>query len=192
MSGGGRAYAWRRVDLDDGMGWGAIRPSPAGLEAHGHEIAAERSRSWSVTFAVRLGPDWRTLAAWARVQDGDGEREVRLDRDARDAWRVNGNPTPQLDGCLDVDVAATPLTNTFPIRRLMLPVGGSRDISAAWIRVPQLDVRRLDQRYTRLEAEEGVDRYEYRSLLSDRAWSLTVDPDGVVIDYAGFAHRVAP
>lgn len=192
MSPEGRAYAWRRVDLDHGLGWGLIRSSPQGFHARGHEIAVGGAGSWSVTFGATLDPAWRTLTAWATVVDEGGEREVRLERTEEGAWRVNGELAPELDGCEDVDVAATPLTNTFPIRRLGLSVGEARDVAAAWIPVPELDVRRLDQRYTRLAAEEGLERYEYRALLSSRTWSLTVDPDGVVIDYSGFVERVAP
>jgi len=87
-------------------------------------------------------------------------------------------------GCIDVDLGCTPATNTLPIRRLEIPVGGEAGILAAWVRFPDLKVRPLPQRYRRL----GPDRYEYSSN-TFRA-ELGVDGNGLVLDYAGAWERV--
>jgi len=88
-----------------------------------------------------------------------GRRIARTLVRARDGWRVGGRPRADLAGCVDVDLAFTPATNLLPIRRLRLAEGAAADVPAAWLRFPELDVRRLDQRYTR--RSEGT--YTYRS-----------------------------
>lgn len=96
-------------------------------------------------------------------------------------WLVNGEHRGDLDGATEIDIQATPLTNTLPIRRLDLAVGESADIDTAWIAVPALTVVRDPQRYTRV----GERQWLYESRDSDFRAVLTVDDEGVVLDYPG-------
>ena len=117
-----------------------------------------------------------------------------LEADDQRGWRRNGRRVAALDGCLDVDIAATPLTNTFPIRRYAdLAVAESRTSSVAWVEVPSLRVRRVEQTYTRLGHREDASPVEAWRYADPHfgAFRLTVDGDGVVVDYEGFATRVA-
>ena len=83
---------------------------------------------------------------------------------------------PHLQGCDDVDLGWTPATNTVPIRRMALGIGESREITAAWIRFPELDVVRNVQKYARLD----VDRWRYQAgeydfeLVTDAATGLVL------------------
>jgi hypothetical protein len=63
----------------------------------------------------------------------------------------------------------------------------------AWVDVPALEVRRVDQTYRRLgpPGSDDVDAWEYRDPLHG-AFRLTVDRDGLVIDYEGSARRLRP
>ncbi len=99
---------------------------------------------------------------------------------------VDGLPAPQFDGCLDVDIASTPCTNTHAFKRLSLEVGNAADINVVWVDVPSLEVSLSHQRYTRL-----ADRlYEFRSLDSGAAYELSVDENDMVVDYQHFAARI--
>ena len=100
---------------------------------------------------------------------------------------VNAKAVPELAGCLDVDLAATPFTNTLAIRRLRLEVGQSAMARAVWVGAPQLELEVLEQTYTRT----GVDRYRYEVPASGFSAELTVDDEGLVVDYEGLARRVA-
>jgi len=94
-------------------------------------------------------------------------------------FAANGRPLPELHGIADVDLSVTPSTNTPPIRRLGLSVGGRVDVTAAWVRLPSLDVAPLRQIYRRVEATT----YQYDAPdLGFRAM-LEVDEDGVVRKY---------
>jgi hypothetical protein len=105
-------------------------------------------------------------------------------------WTVDGAARPDLDGCVDVDIAATPLTNTFPIRRLTdVPIGEAVTSAVAWVDVPALRVTRVDQTYERLGHLDGLARWRYRDPLHG-AFLLAVDDEGLVVDYEGFARRI--
>src|SRR5205814_2718699 len=69
--------------------------------------------------------------------------------DALPIWEIE-----PVRGCLDVDLGITPSTNTLPIRRLGLAVGQAKEVRAAWIVFPELEVRLLTQTYTRLDRSE--------------------------------------
>lgn len=182
--------AWRRLDVAEGLGIGLLAITPPDLWVLGRETVADGSSAWSIHFDIDLDDGWRTRAARLTVLTGSGIENRHLESDAEGHWFVDGMPRPDLDGCLDMDVVASPLTNTFPIRRLGLAVGESSDIEVAWVDVPSLEVSRERQRYTRLEPLDGVDRWEFVAMGSGERYLLTVDGDGLVIDYERFAHRV--
>jgi hypothetical protein len=93
---------------------------------------------------------------------------------------------PEFDGCLDIDISATPFTNSLPIRRLHLQPGQAEEIRVLFIDVPTLEIEHADQRYTGLA--DGAVRFE--SLGTDFVRELAIDPDGLVVTYPGLFTRV--
>jgi len=184
-----RTYAWERDDESRGHSFARVEGHRTGWTVHGTEVLVGDD-TLACCFRVWLDPDWRTREVEVTVVARTGERRLVLAvSDGR--WEVDGRHDQALDGCVDVDVAATPLTNTFPIRRLAsLEVGESRTFSVAWVEVPSLRVRRVDQTYRRLPTgSDGRAQWEYGDP-DHGTFRLTVDEDGVVIDYEGFARRV--
>jgi uncharacterized protein len=92
-------------------------------------------------------------------------------------WTVDGRPRPDLTGCTDVDLGWTPATNTIPLRRHQVDVGGHIDIRAAWVRFPELDIVANEQRYERLASGR------WRYLSGEYDFDLVVSPDGLVLRY---------
>jgi hypothetical protein len=90
-------------------------------------------------------------------------------------------------GCLDVDLAFSPSTNILPLRRLGLAAGESREVTAAWLRFPELTVEPLPQRYTRLDER----RVLYESRGGAFTAELEVDELGLVVRYPPLWERVA-
>jgi hypothetical protein len=97
---------------------------------------------------------------------------------------------PGLEGCVDVDISATPFTNTLPIRRLGLAPGESADVSVAYVDIDEMRAWTEEQRYTRLEQNSGDRLYKYESLDGGFTADLPVDADGLVLDYPGLFRRV--
>lgn len=181
--------AWSRTDVPEGLGLGALIPEPGGYRLEAGETVVEGEERFFTRFSVRTDLAWATREVSAEVVSAQGLGSVTLTVQGG-YWRdPEGNTFPELVGCLDVDVAATPLTNTLPIRRLGLQPGDFRDIAAVWIDIPSLRVRRVRQRYTRHPAEGGLDIYTYRDPLHGE-YRLSVDGNGVVVDYERFARRL--
>ncbi|RNL85850.1 putative glycolipid-binding domain-containing protein [Halostreptopolyspora alba] len=180
---------WTRLDVPAGLGLGTLTAAPGGYRFEASETVAGHAEHFACRFTVRTDLAWVCSEARVEVMTGFGARELGM-TGRGGHWSVDGHPEPSLDGCLDVDVAATPLTHTLPIRRLGLTPGESRDITVARIDVPSLRVWRVVQRYTRLDTSAGRDRYEYRDP-HHGSFELTVDRDGVVLDYEGLARRVS-
>jgi hypothetical protein len=105
---------------------------------------------------------------------------LTLEHDGEGRWHHH----PELDGCREVDISITPLTNTLPINRLKLEPGESREIRAVYIKVPELTVSVMTQRYTHLG--ERLYRYQSEGFQAD----LTVDEHNFVIDYPGLWRRL--
>ncbi|HYS06949.1 MAG TPA: putative glycolipid-binding domain-containing protein [Candidatus Dormibacteraeota bacterium] len=133
--------------------------------------------------ASTRGP--RFSAARARSQPATGEPAVPGADGA-------GTALTDLDGCIDLDIAATPFTNTLPIRRLGLRPGGAADVEVVYIAVPDLRVSRVRQRYCCLRAEKGCGVYLYENLQNGFRAELPVDADGLVLDYPEQWRRRGP
>jgi hypothetical protein len=186
-----RLVAWERVDESTGHSMARVERQARGWRCSGVEVVAGPQDLLSCWFRVDLDEDWITREVVVGALGPDGERTLALSADEHRRWHVDGGPAHELDGCIDVDVAATPLTNTFPVRRLhALEVGGSVTTPIAWVDVPALGVTRVEQTYRRLPDIGGLAGWEYRDP-EHGPFVLTVDEDGLVVTYEGFARRVA-
>jgi uncharacterized protein len=135
----------------------------------------------------------RVHGAQVRLWQEEVERRVDLQADGAGRWADGaGRPLAGLQGCIDLDIAATPFTNTLPIRRLGLRPGGAAEIDVVYIAVPDLRVSRVRQRYSCLRADAGRGVYLYENLQNGFRAELPVDTDGVVLDYPGQWRRREP
>ena len=190
MSGLPGAAAWRHLDARVGFEVLFPRADEHGVVFEGCSAAVEDGETWSVEYSITLDSQWATRSAHVRGRSTSGAHEVRLARDEDGWWTVDGEPAPELEGCLDVDLEASACTNAFPIRRLALDVGAAADAPAAYVRAPALAVERLEQRYERLDDDDGRTRYWYSAPRFDFEAALVYDEHGLVLDYPGIAARV--
>lgn len=185
-----RMYAWERADESAGHSVARVSAIEHGRRYQGSEVLATPDAT-SCTFTVDVTAESRPRRAIVRAFSAVGSRVVELESDGW-RWHVDGRHRPELDGVTDVDVAATPLTNAIPIRRLAhLRVGEEAVMDVVWIDVPSLQVHRVQQTYTRLEQRDGLEAWRYEDR-DHGAFELTVDGDCIVVDYEGFATRVLP
>jgi uncharacterized protein len=144
------AASWRHIRARDGFEVLFVSGSRHGVRCEGEVAAVEDGVAWAVSYALLLDSEWRTRSAHVACLTPTGRAAVLLEGDGHGRWRVDGEPEPGLDGCSDVDLEASVFTNALPIRRLQLAVGENADAPAAYVRVPELRVERLEQRYQRL------------------------------------------
>jgi hypothetical protein len=182
--------AWRHRDARDGFEVVFLH-SDDGYIIEGHTAAVEDGQAWAVEYSITLDRHWLTKSARVRGRSATGRHAVRLDADGTGAWTVDGEPAPELDGCLDVDLEASSFTNAFPVHRLGLEVGQEAEAPAAYVRALDLSVERLEQRYARRPDDGDRRRYHYASPADEFEAKLVFDGAGLVIDYPGIAVRAA-
>jgi hypothetical protein len=183
--------AWRLVDAHEGFEVLFPRRDRDGYRFDGHSVGVEEGKLWSVRYTLDLDAGWTARSAHVVGRSRSGAHETRLEGDGSGAWRVNGEPAPELDGCSDIDLEGSAFTNALPVHRLGLGVGQGADAPAVYVRALDLSVERLEQRYARLEDEGGHARYDYESPAFEFRCVLVYDEHGLVLDYPGIAARVA-
>jgi uncharacterized protein len=182
-------YVW---SIEPTAGWDSAWAliEPDGLRADGRIVALLPEPHW-LTYRLETDAELVTRRMHVDVRTADGSASVAIEHDGG-RWVVAGEPRPDLDGALDVDLAACPLTNVMPIRRHALRQGpGDHALLMAFIEVPSLRIVANRQRYTHVRrTPEGgaIVRYASGTFRSD----LTVDGDGFVLEYPRLGRRVMP
>lgn len=141
-------------------------------------------RDYAARYRVTCDRRWHLRLLEVEVL---GRAPFRLQSDGEGGWcGHDGTLIDHLNGAIDIDLPATPFTNTLPIRRLKLQPGQSADIVTAYVSFPDLTVQPDPQRYTCLDWH----RYRYESRDSDFVAEVTIDDDGLVVDYPGLFRRI--
>ena len=182
-----RAVVWRRHLDNASLEYAVLSRLAGGYEIRGDIVAAHEGAPLRVSYTLRCDPDWRSIFLrveqhWAAERAG-----LILSLDADRAWRINDTKTDALADCLDIDLGLSPSTNALPINRLRPAVGEKVEISAAWVRFPNLEVVPARQSYERRARRT----YRYRSLATDFQADLRVDDLSLPTRYAGVWKRIA-
>lgn len=154
------------------------------IVARGAVIGDRGGAPYGVFYRLNLDPAWRVREVAIGTTAGQG---LHLLSDGQGRWSNGvGENLAQFDGCMDVDLAGTPFTNTLPIRRMAWNTGDRAEFSMVYIPfdsfVPMLDA----QIYT----QQGPGRFLYEA--ADRSFSaeIDVDADGLVTEYQNLFTRI--
>ncbi|WP_330178967.1 putative glycolipid-binding domain-containing protein [Nocardia sp. NBC_01503] len=165
------------------------RLGDGGLRIDGCTTALDEDGTWFVEYSITVAADWHTRAARVTGRSLSGRREVVLESTGIGHWLVDGKPAQRLNGCLDVDLESSALTNALPIQRMDPPVGTRVATPAVYIRAGDLSVHRLEQQYQRTADANGHYRFEYLAPAFDFTSQLIYDEAGLVLEYPGIATR---
>ncbi len=181
-----RTVLWQRLDVPGAehfrLWQGADGPRLAGTVLIAHDRVPVQ-----VEYEITCSHAWETRSLRVVVSRGATARRMEIVVDDHHHWWRDGEELGAVAGCLDVDLSVTPATNTLPIRRMDLGVGGAREVTAAWVRFPELFIEPLAQRYTRIAERQ----FHYESRGGAFATELEVDDLGLVIRYPPAWDRVA-
>lgn len=180
---------WQHRGARAGFEVAYFRAREPGWRIDGTTTAIEDGQTWVVTYSIEADAAWATRRARIAATTVTGPREIRLESDGAGHWRLGGEPAPQLDGCLDVDLESSAMTNTLPVHRLDLRPGAGADAPAAYVRAATLAVGRLDQVYRRVPGEGARPRYDYAAPAFGFTARLSCDQAGLVTEYPGIAVR---
>lgn len=175
-----KCYRWRS---EDGAGLEHLE-----LQWRDDVIVAEGvvvgDEAFGCGYRICCDAGWRVRSVEVQVAGG---ASLVMTTGGDGAWRdSDGRKLRHLDGCIDLDISATPFTNTLPIRRLGDGLQERTEFLMAWVKVPTLEVRRAPQAYTRLAPR----RYRFEALDIGFEATLEVDEDGLVIGYPALFRRV--
>jgi len=182
--------AWQHRGARSGFEVAYFQAAEGGWVIDGTTTALEDGQTWVVSYRIEVDAGWLTRRAWVASRTGAGSRVTELESDGAGHWLVDGAAARVLDGCLDVDLESSAMTNTLPVHRLALAVGAATSVPAAYVRALDLTVDRLDQTYRRIAGQGAHQRYDYAAPAFDFAAHLTYDESGLVTGYPGIARRV--
>jgi hypothetical protein len=183
------AAAWHHRDAREGFEVVYFHAAEDGYRIEGYTTAVENDQPWVVQYAILVDSRWTTRSASVTGHWSTGTRRLDIAADGHGRWHVDGAHVAALDGCLDVDLESSSMTNAFPVRRLGLRVGDRAAAPAAYVRALDLSVERLEQQYVRVTDEDGNQRYDYSSPAFDFSCRLVYDASGLALDYPGIAVR---
>lgn len=195
-------YRWKSLVDDSHIDTAQVTILATGVRAEG----TQQTSGYQARWALDAPSDWVTASLHVQVRGLEGwSRTLDLSREATTGlWTARtgmsgrqpqGLARPglaaaaQLDGALDCDLGACPMTNLMPIRRLGLLEShiAEQSLLMAWVEMPSLAVRPSVQRYA------SLDRHHVRYLngTGEIDVELEVDHHGMVTRYPGLA-ELAP
>lgn len=162
------------------------------IKAYGRVVNAATSThpAFSASYDLVTDENGATKRLSLTVTLAERERQLSIARDEENMWLVQEHAgqtrRSDFDGALDVDVLLSPFFNSLPIRRLGLHAGGASAVTlpVVYVRVlPELTVEVANMSYA-----PGADGIDLRSPAAET--TITVDPEGFILDYPGLAERI--
>ncbi len=179
--------AWRLLGAHDGFEITQFDKNDGRVVLTGTTLGVEGRVPWNLRYVIELDPSWRTRRA--AIEDSNGRR-LEVEADGQGRWTINGKHDANLDGCLDLDLEGSVVTNTAPVHRMALAVGEHAEAPAAYVRAAGLTLERLEQTYERLPTEDDSILFDYDSPRFDYRDRIRFAADGLVIDYPNIGARV--
>lgn len=186
-----RSIMWSPWD-EPGLEHLCLSEDDGQILADGMILGVRESKPFRAHYRIRCDAEWRVREVELKLL-GDAGKSIKMNADGEGSWTDGSdNPLLWLDGCFEVDISATPFTNTLPIRRMRLKPGEASELVAAYISIPEMEVKPSRQRYTCLEIgfDGGIYKYEDEGLFQGFTADLPVDSDGLVADYPDLFRRV--
>lgn len=180
-----RTVRWRPLE-GQGIEHLTLGPAEGGILADSVVVGQRGGTPYGARYRIRCDAEWRVRGFSVETMSG---QRLALACDGAGNWRnEEGEALPRFRGCIDIDLAGSPFTNTLPIRRLSLtPAAGMAKLQMVYVPFDMLEPIRDGQHYTCL-AQDRLYRYqaEDRSFTAD----LPVDEDGLVLDYPTLFERI--
>lgn len=180
-----RSVRWRPAE-GEGLEHLTIQPSEGGYRVRSAVVGAFEGHTYGVSYSAVIDAGWRVLSF--RIEASDGRRLALSSPEPGRWFDEDGFARGDLDGCIDIDLSATPFSNTLPIRRLGLTTAeGEVALTMLYVPFDTFEPYPDTQFYRAIE-----DARLYRFLNDDRSFAadLPLDEDGLVLDYPHLFKRL--
>ncbi|MDN7247177.1 putative glycolipid-binding domain-containing protein [Planococcus shenhongbingii] len=142
-------------------------------------IYLNRNSPIQIDYQMEFDDLWRTKSV--NIKDRKG-KALQITSTGKGEWfDQHGNRMSELNGAIDVDISATPFTNTLPINRLDWKVNQKREFEMVYLSIPALNVQKTTQTYTFIESIGKNRVFNFQS--QDFESFITFDELGFVVDY---------
>jgi uncharacterized protein len=187
---------WQRVESPS-LESARLLFSGTRLRAYGRIVAAANqltgAQAFNASFAASVERAEDAGRVLFRTTTADEETQMSLNRSEEGIWLIDhGDGTQQrgaFGGAIDIDVAGAVTFNALPIRRLGLHrKAGEYELPVLTVSLPELSVQVVRQTYRTVSIDEHGSVINYSE--ADFDADLTVDRDGMIIDFPGRAHRI--
>jgi len=164
-----------------------IDTSDTGTEVNSVIVGGYEGKIYRVEYQIRTNPHWETLWVDIKYHHSNRSEHLLFEGEGKGHWEMNSRRAEEFNQCVDIDISLTPFTNTLPINRLALRNGESRKIRVIYFNILEQKVLPVFQKYTRLSDAT----YKYENIPNDFEATITVDEQGLVVDYPALFQRTA-
>ncbi|WP_186419642.1 putative glycolipid-binding domain-containing protein [Bosea sp. CS1GBMeth4] len=178
----GRSVRWRALE-GGGLEHLTLRAEADGVRADAVLIGERDGTRYGATYQIDCGPDFAVRAFLIATTDG---RRLAMSR--RGGIWLDGERghVHAFDACLDIDLSATPFTNTLPIRRCAWEPGQRRSFTMLFVPFDSFEPVVTEQVYTCLAPR----LFRFETADGSFTAELPVDEDGLVLDYPTLFQRL--
>lgn len=155
---------------------------------HDHGLAIGKTDSdipFAIEYDIWLTVEWdiKELVIKSLLD----ERVIKLVRRGDRWYDGKGKHLAEFDGVKLVDISISPFTNTLPIRRLRFEGKKPQKVDIIYFDENRFSLSRLQQIYS--QVNERTYRY-HDIILPDFVSNITVDSEGLVVDFPKMFRRV--
>jgi uncharacterized protein len=150
-------------------------------------VGSYDGKIYQVSYHIKTNSHWETVFLEINYRYSNHSQLIQFEGDGKGNWKQDGKNAARFNGCVDVDIALTPFTNTLPIRRLQLQEQQSQEIQVIYCDLLDQKIMPVHQKYTCLSATA----YHYENIPNDFEATIQVDDSGFVVDYPSLFVRTA-
>ncbi|WP_273127801.1 putative glycolipid-binding domain-containing protein [Bacillus weihaiensis] len=149
-------------------------------------VDEKKTNAHNLNYYVELDEHWRTKRFSINVDNIDS---IELHTDGHGNWfNTDGESIYNLKGAIDIDISATPFSNSLPINRINWSINQIEHFHMVYISVPSLETKKVPQTYQYIRKEGELKYFKYRCY--DYETIICVDSNGLVVDYPNAFSRI--
>ena len=180
-----RVLRWRPCG-GVGLEHASVMPENGGIRVTSVVIGEHEGVAYGARYDLLCDEGWRTRSLAVERLDG---RTLRLESDGEGHWTdAAGKAVPALHGCIDIDLSASPLTNTLPVRRCGIDrSAGAMRFRMALVPFDTLEPFPDEQIYTALD---DTGRFRFEAADGSFEAEIRMDYERFVVSYPPLYERV--
>jgi hypothetical protein len=149
-------------------------------------VDEKKTNAHNLTYYVELDEHWLTKRVSINV---DKINNLELHTDGDGNWfNTGGESINSLNGAIDIDISATPFSNSLPINRINWSINQIEHFHMVYISVPTLEIKKVPQSYQYIHKKGELRYFQYRCY--DYETIICVDSNGLVVDYPNAFSRI--